>query len=198
MELDALDRALDAEEAELKAQAEAKKTERDAFFTSLPGDARSRYEAIHRGRPGFVAVVPVNAMVCGGCRTGLTPNLVNQVMKGKEIITCESCSGFFTLCPNPRSPHRPTGRAPFLFQPNPPPPLPSKPMSFWTAYCDGGFPWQSGTSVLRGCSVRSDRRGGGRGIGERIGINTNQVAEYEALIRALAETIIAAQNRSKS
>jgi predicted nucleic acid-binding Zn-ribbon protein len=51
------------------------------------GDVRSRYESIQRGRPGFVAVVPMNAMVCGGCRTGLTPNLVNQVMKGKEIMT---------------------------------------------------------------------------------------------------------------
>ena len=109
VELDRLDLALDAEEAELKAQAEAKKTERDAFFARLPGDARSRYEAIHRGRPGFVAVVPVNAMVCGGCRTGLTPNLVNQVMKGKEIITCESCSRILYMAPKPTEPASPNG-----------------------------------------------------------------------------------------
>jgi predicted metal-binding protein len=78
--------------------------ERDAFAGGLPGDARSRYEAIQRGRPGFVAVVPVNAMVCGGCRTGLTPNLVNQVMKGKEIITCESCSRILYIVPKPAEP----------------------------------------------------------------------------------------------
>lgn len=106
-ELDGLDRALDAEEAELKAQADTKKTERDAFFAGLPGDARSRYEAIQRGRPGFVAVVPINAMVCGGCRTGLTPNLVNQVMKGKEIMTCESCSRILYIVPKPAEPASP-------------------------------------------------------------------------------------------
>ncbi len=108
-ELDGQDRALDAEEADLKAKAEAKQAERDAFAGSLPGDARSRYDAIQRGRPGFVAVVAVNAMVCGGCRTGLTPNLVNQVMKGKEIITCESCSRILFIVPKPAEPSSPDG-----------------------------------------------------------------------------------------
>lgn len=104
VELDTLDRALDAEEADLKAKAEAKKAERDGFAAGLASDARARYEAIQRGRMGFVAVVPVNAMVCGGCRTGLTPNLVNQVMKGKEIVTCESCSRILYIVPKPADP----------------------------------------------------------------------------------------------
>lgn len=103
-ELDGQDRSLDAEEAELKAKVEAKKVERDAFAGGLSVDARARYEAIQRGRPGFVAVVPINAMVCGGCRTGLPPNIVNQVMKGKEIITCDSCSRILYLVPKPVEP----------------------------------------------------------------------------------------------
>ena len=110
-ELDAQDRALEAEEAELKAKAEAKHGEREAFSASLPGDARARYEAIQRGRPDFVAVVAVNAMVCGGCRTGLTPNLVNQVMKGKEIVTCESCSRILYIVPKPAAPSSPNGNS---------------------------------------------------------------------------------------
>jgi predicted nucleic acid-binding Zn-ribbon protein len=98
-DLDGQDRSLDAEEAELKAKAEAKKAEREAFAVTLSAEARARYEAIQRGRPGFVAVVPINAMVCGGCRTGLPPNIVNQVMKGKEIITCDSCSRILYIIP---------------------------------------------------------------------------------------------------
>ena len=82
-DLEAQDRALDAEEAELKSKAEAKKAERESFAGGLSADVLSRYESIQRGRPGFVAVVPINAMVCGGCRTGLTPNL--DVYKRQEL-----------------------------------------------------------------------------------------------------------------
>jgi predicted nucleic acid-binding Zn-ribbon protein len=103
-DLEAQDRALDAEEAELKSKAEAKKAERESFAGGLSADVLSRYESIQRGRPGFVAVVPINAMVCGGCRTGLTPNLVNQVMKGKEIIHCESCSRILYIVQKPIDP----------------------------------------------------------------------------------------------
>jgi predicted nucleic acid-binding Zn-ribbon protein len=106
-ELDGQSRELDQEEAALKAQVDSKKTERDEFAETLPGDARARYEAIQRGRPGFMAVVPVNAMVCGGCRTGLTPNLVNQVMKEKEIVTCEGCSRILFIVPKPPVPDVP-------------------------------------------------------------------------------------------
>lgn len=56
----------------------------------------------------------------------------------------------------------------------------------WTAYCDGasrGNPGPSSYGV-----VLCDPLGSVVGeIGERIGTNTNQVAEYEALIRALEE-----------
>ncbi len=103
IDLDAQERALDAEEAEAKSLVDSKKAERDAFFSGLSAEARSRYEAIQRGRPGFVAVVPINNLVCGGCRTAITPNLLNQVMKGKEIITCEGCSRILYIVPKPPS-----------------------------------------------------------------------------------------------
>jgi hypothetical protein len=61
-------------------------------LSPAPADARDRYEAVQRGRPGFAVVVPVNGMTCGGCRTLLTADTVNQAMKGKEIVACDSCS----------------------------------------------------------------------------------------------------------
>ncbi len=111
-DLDGQDRALDAEEAQAKSLVDSKKVERDGFFAGLPADARSRYEAIQRGRAGFVAVVPINDMVCGGCRTAITPNLLNQVMKGKEIITCEGCSRILYIVPKPPAPQTASDSAP--------------------------------------------------------------------------------------
>lgn len=100
-DLDSQERALDEEEAQAKSLVDSKKAERDNFFAGLSTEARSRYDAIRRDRPGFVAVVPINEMVCGGCRTAITPNLLNQVMKGKEIITCEGCSRILYIIPKP-------------------------------------------------------------------------------------------------
>jgi predicted nucleic acid-binding Zn-ribbon protein len=111
-DLDGQDRALDAEEAQAKSLVDSKKVERDVFFAGLPADVRFRYEAIQRGRAGFVAVVPINDMVCGGCRTAITPNLLNQVMKGKEIITCEGCSRILYIVPKPPAPQAAPDSAP--------------------------------------------------------------------------------------
>lgn len=59
-------------------------------------------------------------------------------------------------------------------------------MSLWTAYCDGASRGNPGPASFG--VVLCDPTGAvAAEIGERIGINTNQVAEYEALIRALAE-----------
>lgn len=58
--------------------------------------------------------------------------------------------------------------------------------SVWTAYCDGASRGNPGPSSYG--LVLCDPTGTVAGeISESIGINTNQVAEYEALIRALAE-----------
>ena len=93
--------ALDAEEAQGRAAVAAKTAERDAFAAAAPADARSRYESVQRGRPGFVVVVPVSGMTCGGCRTLLTADTVNQAMKGKEIVACDSCSRLLFIVPKP-------------------------------------------------------------------------------------------------
>ena len=99
--LDAEDAALNEQEAADKSQAEAKHAEREAFAAGLPNAARERYDSIQRGRPGFQAVVPFQDMICGGCHTGLTASLLNEVMKGKELVACESCSRLLYIPPKP-------------------------------------------------------------------------------------------------
>jgi predicted nucleic acid-binding Zn-ribbon protein len=99
--LDAEDAALNAEEAEDQSKADAKQGERDSYAAGLPRAARERYESIQRGRPGFLAVVPLQDMICGGCRTRLTASLLNEVMKGKDLVACESCSRLLYIPPKP-------------------------------------------------------------------------------------------------
>lgn len=95
--------AVDAQEADARAQIARLQSERDAFAAGAPSDARARYDAIQRGRPEFVAVVPVNGMTCGGCRTQLTADTVNQAMKGKELVACESCSRLLYIVPQEKA-----------------------------------------------------------------------------------------------
>ena len=69
-------------------------------------------------------------------------------------------------------------------------------MSLWTAYCDGASSGNPGPSSFG--VVLCDPTGAvAAEIGERIGINTNQVAEYEALIRALTELLQRGAKRVK-
>lgn len=83
---------VDAEEKRLEGEWTQAKAERDAFARSLPPAVLQAYENIQRGRPGAVVVVPIKGSICGGCRTTLPPNVINQVMKGKELISCDTCS----------------------------------------------------------------------------------------------------------
>jgi len=111
-ELDVLESSLQTEAAELQRQVESQQAERDAFFSQLSPGTRSCYETTQRGRLGVSVVVPVVGMTCGGCRTGLTANVLNQVMKDKEIITCESCSRILYLVPKPPEPTVPSDPQP--------------------------------------------------------------------------------------
>jgi predicted nucleic acid-binding Zn-ribbon protein len=89
------------QEAEVRADGEKQRTERAAFAAALLPGALRRYEEIQRGRPGFMALAPIQGMICGGCRTTLTANTVNQVMRAKELILCESCSRILYIPPKP-------------------------------------------------------------------------------------------------
>ncbi len=95
---------LDSEEALLESKSVEKKKEREAYVQSLPDGIFQRYEEIRRGRSGFVAVVPVNEMICGGCRTSIPPGTVNEAMKGKDIVSCESCSRLLYVPPSESQP----------------------------------------------------------------------------------------------
>jgi predicted nucleic acid-binding Zn-ribbon protein len=100
----ALDRdtaELNERETSLRARWEEQKAARDQFFATIPAPDRERYEGVIRGRAGFSPLAPVHGMTCGGCRTSLPPSVVNEVMKGKELVSCEGCQRLLYLVPQP-------------------------------------------------------------------------------------------------
>jgi predicted nucleic acid-binding Zn-ribbon protein len=83
---------LEAEEQRLEGEHAAKKSARDAFAAGLDAKLRQPYEMIQRGRRNFVVIVPIHINICTGCSTSLPPSVVNEVVKGKEIVSCETCA----------------------------------------------------------------------------------------------------------
>lgn len=90
---------LDAEEKELDGRLAAKQAERDAAVQSVPANALQRYEGVRRGRSTFAVLAAVKDLTCQGCRTRIPADVVNNVMKGKEIVSCESCSRILFILP---------------------------------------------------------------------------------------------------
>lgn len=70
---------------------ENERKEREDFTDSIKKELLSAYNYI-RGKKGGVAIVTIEGDCCSGCNTHLTPSLINEVKKGKNLIRCDSCS----------------------------------------------------------------------------------------------------------
>jgi uncharacterized protein len=70
------------------------KKERDALFSSLGKEAKSRYKTLMEKRGG-VAVVNVKNGVCLGCFMNIPPQLFIEATKNAQLITCPSCNRIF-------------------------------------------------------------------------------------------------------
>lgn len=56
----------------------------------ISNDILARYKRLRKGKDGL-AIVPLENNACGGCNMGLPPQLVNEVKKNDQFLTCESC-----------------------------------------------------------------------------------------------------------
>ena len=68
-----------------------KQKERQDLGQGLPAKLVERYERLRNGKRGAV-IVPLKSQQCSGCHMMVSPNLVNEVKRGQNIMTCESCS----------------------------------------------------------------------------------------------------------
>jgi hypothetical protein len=63
---------------------------RECLLRKLSTAIRSRYERVVGGKGGM-AVAAVKNRACGACFTNLPPQTINEIRKGLEVISCETC-----------------------------------------------------------------------------------------------------------
>ncbi len=80
----------------LKEGLEKNQRERAGQVEKIEAELLSCYEKVLKGRGGL-ALVPVQAEACQGCFTKLPPQVINEIMQARRIITCERCSRILYL-----------------------------------------------------------------------------------------------------
>lgn len=88
--LDAQHDALEARARALAERVAALRQDRDALVKALAAEVVSRYERVALRRRPVVAFV--TGEVCSECRMGVPPQLVVQIIEGRSLVACDSCT----------------------------------------------------------------------------------------------------------
>lgn len=92
---DAEEQACDALEKELSEQVAKQRESRDAAASRLEPRLLARYEKIApRRRPAVTFVV---AQICNGCRVGIPPQVLIEIQRAAEPISCPNCNRILVL-----------------------------------------------------------------------------------------------------
>ena len=89
------------EQKDFEAKKEILIKERRAILPLIPPDQIKLYNRI-RAKLNGVALSPVTDDFCSICQMRIRPQLVNEIMEMKKIITCEACARIL-YWPKPRS-----------------------------------------------------------------------------------------------
>lgn len=81
---------LDDRRAELEAELNEAKREREESASRLDRALRSHYDRLRRSRAADV-VVPLTGGTCGACHTSIPLNRRSQIRSGAVLETCEGC-----------------------------------------------------------------------------------------------------------
>jgi len=95
-ELEQAESEVAAEIAEIDKRLEELAKQRAEVASKVESKYLSQYERVlnrHHDR----AVVPVQGGVCQGCFMSVTPQMVNSLMIGREIVVCKSCQRILYL-----------------------------------------------------------------------------------------------------
>jgi len=65
-------------------------SERKTKLSELPKNIADKYENIRKNKNG-AAVVMVEDNTCGGCHRNLPVHVIDELKKGKDLITCNNC-----------------------------------------------------------------------------------------------------------
>lgn len=90
-EIDAECLAVDRELAEAVKSREALQAQGTPLVDQIDKALVRLYQRIRANKKTGAAAVPLNNEVCGGCHMYLRPQIVNEVMAGETIHTCQHC-----------------------------------------------------------------------------------------------------------
>jgi uncharacterized protein len=81
------------EEARARAEeVEARRRERERLFASLPPGIKSQYQRIAARIRDGVAMAEARNGSCSACFIALRPQVMSQVRRGEQIVTCDNCN----------------------------------------------------------------------------------------------------------
>lgn len=90
-DIDAECAEIDAELADAVKDREALQAQGTPLLAQIDKALVSMYHRIRANKKTGAAAVPLNNEVCGGCHMYLRPQIVNEVMAGETIHTCQHC-----------------------------------------------------------------------------------------------------------
>jgi predicted nucleic acid-binding Zn-ribbon protein len=85
-------RVFDEEARAKEAEIEARRREREAIFDRLPPATKSLYKRISARIRDGIAMAEARNGSCSACFIALRPQVMSQVRRGDEIVTCDNCN----------------------------------------------------------------------------------------------------------
>lgn len=76
----------------LSEEVEARRRERERLFASLPPGVKSQYQRIAARIRDGVALAEARNGSCSACFLALRPQVMAEVRRGEEIVTCDNCN----------------------------------------------------------------------------------------------------------
>lgn len=97
-------RAFEEQTRAWSAELEERRRERDAMFAALPAGVKSTYQRIVARIRDGVALAEARNGSCSACFMALRPQLMSEIRRGEEIITCDNCNRILYYQPAAQQP----------------------------------------------------------------------------------------------
>ena len=85
-------RELDKELENVQQQLEEREQQKQALIPRVDEDLYGLYEKIRKAKTNGPSAVPAKNDSCSGCYMQVPPQVVNELIAGDRLITCQSCS----------------------------------------------------------------------------------------------------------
>lgn len=86
--------------------------DRELLMSELPANVKSMYRRISERIRGGVALAEARAGSCSACFMSLRPQVMSEVRRGEEIITCDNCNRILYYQPTSQAQGTTTASAP--------------------------------------------------------------------------------------